>query len=291
LVLELLLNNSMKANYIELLKEAITKQEELIANDLWKKQLLVYAPPILWFGNNNSKIKIVTIGANPSRSEFLDGNNKSLKDFTFNNLPYLDKENQRFYQHYQAINLEKLNNNELIKIIDSYNSYFFEGKNPYKKWFGKKFGGKVEALANSFNASFYESELHKAIHIDLFPFATFENFSKIKSLAKKDLFKTEWAPDFLSKLLKSISPEIIIIFGNSNYNLFRDYFMFEQKNETITYKAKSNKSEYYLSEYNGIILVGLRTNFGNPIGLKRDDILTFGKEIQESIQNWQKKCI
>ena len=69
--------------YIELLQKAINKQNELLLLKGWKDELLSLAPPVLWFGNsNNNKAKIITIGANPSRSEFLNGNNTTLRGNT-----------------------------------------------------------------------------------------------------------------------------------------------------------------------------------------------------------------
>jgi hypothetical protein len=55
--------------YIKLLKDAFIKQKKLFEKNEWSHQLLSYAPPVLWFGDINvPKPKIITIGANPSRS-------------------------------------------------------------------------------------------------------------------------------------------------------------------------------------------------------------------------------
>ena len=56
-----------------LLIEATKKLLSLRQHDDWAKELPRRAPPILWFGNARSqKPKILTIGANPSRWEYLD---------------------------------------------------------------------------------------------------------------------------------------------------------------------------------------------------------------------------
>ncbi len=57
----------------ELLIEATKKLLRLRQKVGWAKELPHRCPPILWFGNARSpKPKVLTIGANPSRWEYLD---------------------------------------------------------------------------------------------------------------------------------------------------------------------------------------------------------------------------
>lgn len=271
--------------YIELLQKAINKQNELFLLNGWKDELLNLAPPVLWFGNNNNnKSKIITIGANPSRSEFLNGNNTTLKEIPVDKLPYLSKSQQRFYTFDKNELTSDLNLQKLHEIINSYNNYFTN--HPYRRWFGNENGGKVEALVNSFGASFYNDGNKQAIHLDLFPFATLKDYHKIKNLAEDDLFSNGWAQEFLLNLINNIKPEIIIVFGIANYNIFNRLFKNNLKqlfDGNFTNNAENNHTNYFVSNFNDIKLVGLSINVGNPRGFSREDLINLGKKIQNKI--------
>lgn len=269
--------------HIELLQKAIKKQNELSLLNGWKDELLSLAPPVLWFGNNNTnKPKIITIGANPSRSEFLNGNNTTLRYTSADKLPYLSKSQQRFYTFDKNEINSQLSIQKLHEIISSYDNYFTN--KPYRSWFGKENGGKVEALVNSFGASFYHHGNKQAIHLDLFPFATHSDFNKIKHLAEDDLFSNSWAQEFLLNLINNIEPEIIIVFGIANYNIFNKLFKNNLKqlaNGNFTNNAENNHTNYFISNFNNIRIVGLSINLGNPRGFNREDLLNLGKKIQD----------
>jgi hypothetical protein len=269
--------------YIELLQKAIKKQNELSLLNGWKDELLSLAPPVLWFGNNNTnKPKIITIGANPSRSEFLNGNNSTLRGISADNVPYLSKSQQRFYTFDKNELTSDLSLQKLHEIINSYNNYFTN--HPYRSWFGKVNGGKVEALVNSFGASFYNDGNKQVLHLDLFPFATLSDFNKIKHLAEDDLFCNSWAQEFLLNLISNIEPEIIIVFGITNYNIFNRLFKNNLKqlaNGKFINHTENNHTNYLISNFNNIKLVGLSINLGNPRGFNREDLLNLGKKIQD----------
>ena len=169
--------------------------------------------------------------------------------------------------------------------ISSFHYNYFN-TNPYRKWFGNENGGKVEALVNSFDASFYNAGDKQALHLDLFPFTTLTDFHKIRHLAENDLFKTEWAQKFLLELINKINPEIIIVFGSANYNIFSGLFKSNLKELTdgkFINKAENNHTNYFISKFNNINLVGLSINVGNPRGFSREDLLNLGKEIKSKL--------
>ncbi|RDW20089.1 hypothetical protein CWR48_05030 [Oceanobacillus arenosus] len=67
----------MNSLAIDLLVKAAEKQIELENKPAWKNELIPKAPPVLWFGDTEiDKPKIITIGANPSREEFLNHHKK-----------------------------------------------------------------------------------------------------------------------------------------------------------------------------------------------------------------------
>ena len=66
-----------------LLLDATCKLVELHDDPKWAAQLPTRCPPVLWFGNaTSSKPKVLTLGANPSREEFLsDSSARAIERF------------------------------------------------------------------------------------------------------------------------------------------------------------------------------------------------------------------
>lgn len=259
-----------------LLRRAILKQNQLITDPSWAPELLPFAPPVLWFGDLRSYLpKIVTIGANPSRREFLPSANAN--HGVYNN--YLLGQNARFYiSNVPFTNLQNIPNQILDQIIKSYNDYF--SVNPYRTWFGSYDGGKVEAFMNGLDASFYNNKYkYRGIHIDLFPFATMSNYRNIVNQCNTSLFQTKWAQNFLMDLIKRIHPEKLIIFGISNYKSILDIFN-KQDVTPRQFRVGTKTCDVY---YNSIgvnqPLIGLRINLGNPIGWSRQELIQLGNSI------------
>ncbi len=130
-------------SYHSLLLEATEKLMGLHQEPEINRQLLSKAPPVLWFGNNVSpKDKIVTIGANPSREEFLSENKfKSWERICKNEpLRYLSGHSSRFKTLNTTQDWTHILNDVKLReeILESFNQYF--NRNPYK-WFGKKAAG------------------------------------------------------------------------------------------------------------------------------------------------------
>lgn len=91
--------------------------------------------PILFFGDSNrysrSKIRVVTVGLNPSKSEFPD-------DDRFRRFP----EAQGTYP-------EILKGKHVEKYLSALNNYF--KKRPYGQWFGS-----LEPVLNGLGSSYYD---------------------------------------------------------------------------------------------------------------------------------------
>lgn len=256
-----------------ILIEAIKKNLELWEKSEWKRELIDIAPPVLWFGNFNSpKEKVLTIGANPSRCEFLERNNERVCREPL--------KKPRFAALSGKEDLESLLGNKklLEKIIDSYNSYF--EVNPYSGWFGIKDGGKVEGFVNGLRGSFYEGskkgDLFTAIHTDLFPFPTKEDFKEISNLAVNDLFKTNWARKTLSKIVELVRPKVIIVFGGTNANYHKEYFGNDgEYKESPPFHFSWHKGR----SYGNIPTALINMNLGNPYGASKLDLNDFGEHV------------
>jgi len=252
---------------IEILKAALIKQRELREKDYWRNEILELSPPVLWFGDSNKKEPIITVGANPSIREFLDKRNGR----------YLQASEQRLY-HLKTANIQDVLRDErtLREIVKSYNRYFHR-PNPYRSWFGKSQGSKVEGFLNGFGASLYGVKSIGAVHTDLFPFATKKAFSKLKKRdLKLDLFHNGWACNFFEKLMAYLKPSTLIVFGRKNAEYFDRYFQRIALNTSYTIN-REKIVEYGISRFkllnHTIPLVGLSENLGNSRKLNTREIL------------------
>lgn len=277
-----------------MLHQAVRKQIEL--RDKWGDEILDRTPPVLWFGNtHSSKKKIVTIGANPSREEFLAMNKeealKVLADtHDQTQLKYLEPPRNRFRVLDKTESLQDILQNQRLstEILDSYNKYF--QKNPYEEWFGKKADPyRVERLIRSLNGSYYEiaDVQYTSIHLDLFPFVTVSDYNTVKDLPQRDLFQNQWAQNFLSALIEYVSPELIIVFGSGNFTEFKKLFFAhlrklssELKFEYQKENGQSVSARYEIMSYQGKTnLVGISTNLGNPTGFTKQALDALGNQI------------
>ena len=268
----------------DLLKEATKKLIQIDGIIDWQNELLSKAPPVLWFGNSKSeKPKILTVGANPSRWEFLNRSgiiNWSLPLIkSFYETKYLTK--KRFYHLSQyngysdILNFQQLRND----ITDSYNNYF--AKNPYN-WFGTNKDGSynAEGLLRGMNASYFDTNPKKYIvcHIDIFPFATISDFNKIQPITQRDILSNSWAKSIVDELLSFFNPEFIIVFGRTNFNYFCNYFNIvpgDGKKWKATFPNLGN-AEYWTTQYGRFKVIGLSVNLGNPKGFNANGLKEFG---------------
>lgn len=147
--------------------------------------------PILWFGDRNqyyqSKIKIITVGLNPSDLEVrADRTQESDLKFRF---PEFDGTQEG---HIRALN-----------------NYF--RVRPYKSWFQRAF----QDLLYSFDSSFYDNTPNRALHTDFCsPYATSPTWSRLPKYLKEQLFKEgiklwhnlvhELRPDYILMSIKKV---------------------------------------------------------------------------------------
>ena len=141
--------------------------------------------PIHWFGDrvayNRSKIRIVTVGLNPSDKEFRNNNRESFNI------------GLRF-QDYEEKGLEAV-----------YNNYF--EYNPYS-WFKS-----VECILNGLDASYYSEKgrPNRVLHTDICsPWATDPTWSKLPNQEKKNLMENEHGFEQWKQLIRQLKPDIIL---------------------------------------------------------------------------------
>jgi hypothetical protein len=115
--------------------------------------------PILFFGDSErysrSKVRVVTVGLNPSKSEFPD------------------KDGFRRFPDVQSIYPEILNGKHIDKYLSALNNYF--KRRPYGQWFGS-----YEPLLNGLGSSYYDEYESTALHTDFCsPLATNPTWTRL----------------------------------------------------------------------------------------------------------------
>lgn len=144
------------------------------------------AIPIVYFGDLqaylDSKIKIVTVGKNPSDIEF-----RLRGDVNYSFI--------RFLNWKQEQNLKQ-----------TLNCYFEH--NPYKSWFNNSY----EIILNGIAAIYYSknNQPNRAIHTDICsPLATEPRWSKLKKEQKFRLFKIGF--ELWKELINILEPDILLV--------------------------------------------------------------------------------
>lgn len=286
--------------YYDLLVEATKKMIELSKEPDLKKELLTKAPPVLWFGDNlTAKNKIVTIGANPSREEFLS-ENKNISQERINNgssVKYIKEPLNRFKVLANDQDWTNILEDPTLQeeIITSYNNYFRKDKggNPYK-WFGRRstdneFSYNAEGFINALDASYFEgSRKYQGLHIDLMPFPTISDFTSILKESETYIFKDGWAKEFLDKLISEINPKTIVVFGRTNLNYLVKFLGISEKGEeetfsSLTENGHQSSAKYWLFKYKDFDVIGLSVNLGNPKGFSKQTLNEFGQEVKRKL--------
>jgi hypothetical protein len=273
-----------------LLIEATKKLLSLRQQDDWAKELPRRTPPILWFGNARSqKPKVLTIGANPSRWEYLDDSCRpDLIRFQGSGdellLSYLEPPKHRFRvldtarESLEGIWADSRIRNE---IIQGYDNYFCN--NPYRKWFGhpKEQSYNVEGFLRGLGASYYDTETtpYQAIHIDLLPFATLSNFNKLEHMTAT-LFSSGWAKQFVASLVRLFQPTLLVAFGRANVKHLATHIDPSISSLPWTrYEYEETSYRIGEAEQLGVNIVGLSVNLGNPRPFNSADLRKFGSYV------------
>ncbi len=277
-----------------LLVEALRKLDALQREPEWIQQLPLRCPPVLWFGNSRaSKPLVLTVGANPSRREFLTKRGEANGDQS--QLQYLEPPRNRFRLLSTSETLDDfLARREFRQeVLESYDCYF--SVQPYTGWFGRDGEGsyRVEGFLQGFGASYYDTDIspRQAVHVDLFPFATLADFQAIRAMVDSALFANGWAPSLLQRLVKYLLPAAIVVFGRTNCGWFKA--LVDPSVSRLPWRSsKEGPAQYFvgLSEVFDIPVVGLSTNLGNPKGFKALTLRAFGEEVRRSSEQIGAAC-
>ena len=273
-----------------LLVDATVKLVELRKDHQWAKQTPPRCPPILWFGNAlATKPLLLTVGANPSRQEYLaDTSEVALAKFDragdHSTLAHLERSDSRFRLLTATESLADVVKDARIRseILTGYNQYF--ARNPYR-WFGLPPSPyNVEAFLRGMDASYYNMQPHtfQTLHIDLFPFATLDDFKTLERQVEAELFISGWAQHMIARLVHMLKPRAIIVFGRTNVKHFATYV--DPAIGRLEWNGFQSGS-YCIGETKtlGVKVVGLSTNLGNPTGFNKQSLGQFGAHVGRAV--------
>ncbi len=145
--------------------------------------------PILWFGDSvafsNSGVRVVTVGLNPSRVEFPEGDR------------FLRFPAARLLTTPPATALQRL---AYVSALDSY----FRAA-PYRRWFDQGF----ERGLNGLSATYYQGLPNVALHTDLLSLlATDPTWSRLANDERASL--AHGGPPLWHKLIRLLRPDVVV---------------------------------------------------------------------------------
>lgn len=201
---------------MKLLKKEVNKMNSLIEKSWYhfcefRNENYIVSPsiPILYFGDqkaySQSEIKILTVGLNPSKIEFMANDplsNEKVPSFF------------RFIGGEKLVNKNILNEEEKEEYQLILNKYYKEPKaNPYRRWFNS-----FEYILHGIDASYYDRNdyTNRALHIDICtPLATDPTWTGLDKSVQRKLE----APgrEIYGQLLEVLQPDIILISVRKEY--------------------------------------------------------------------------
>lgn len=227
-------------------------------NNIHLPEVINPSIPIMYFGDyeayKKSKLKIITVGLNPSNIEFQKDSKSNLSFFRF---PKWEKDKD---------------------FIGALNNYFETGKS-YDNWFDLGY----ENVLNGLDASYYTSKQKNNIvlHTDIFsPIATNPTWTKISNASKTKLQNEGF--EIWKRLVEILKPNIILSALSK-----RDRTCIELKNKLdlikmeYTKEGKIRKKPYVIEKatFNNTYIILART-VNIPFGdISHENKLEIGKLI------------
>jgi hypothetical protein len=214
--------------------------------------------PILFFGDLEkyfeSKLKIITVGLNPSFVEF-PVENPSLR--------------------FEIENIVKHNNSLYIKTLSEYFHH-----SPYSRWFGC-----FEPMLNGMQSSYYPNHINTVLHTDICsPLATNPTWSKLEK-SQRILLESDGL-DLWHNLVEYLQPDIIVISIARQY-LQRIRFKIIEQWKTVYTIYRNNPYVIEMARLNlkgkqVMMLFGLAAQ--TPFGIiSKEDKIKIGSFIRENI--------
>lgn len=199
----------------------------------YKDEQIVVNPslPILYFGDleayKSSRIKVLTVGKNPSDNEFCLKKNEN-------------------YSFVRFSRWDPCDNN----LVETLNEYFRD--RPLNQWFSS-----FEPILNGFSCSYYNNVgKNVALHTDICsPLATFPTWSKLTTVQQNLLFEDGFV--IWKELINYLQPDFMLIsvpnilFRNLDCNNEEKLISFDKK-----INGESRKKPYIVKKYEFVLNSG-----------------------------------
>ena len=230
---------------IKIIQQCWNTHRQLMNDPQIKDCLVKSSIPILWFGDmdayNLSKIKVVTVGLNPSLREF-------------------PKDKDRFPNAVSLQNKKTLNAKDVETYTAAMNAYF--ETDPYKKRFNN-----FEKALNPLDSSYYVDKKmpNRAIHIDIYtPFATDPVWGGLSPKQKEYIDKR--SNGLYENLLDILKPKVVLV--SANKDVVKEHFPIDFKD----YLSDTDTRRNYLragKTKEGCVVIWGKNNRGCPFNINK----------------------
>lgn len=201
--------------------------------------------PVVSFGDFR-KVRVATLGINPSNLEFVDSKGDLLQG-----------KNRRLatFGSLEAESLGSLSNSQVEKVIDECNRYF--GVNPYS-WFKTL----DEVIKPGLGVSYFDGTL---CHLDICQWATKKKWGDLDNRTRNILLE-DGLPHLRNQLTKS-NISLVVVNGISVWNQIGASGMGTPKNiGTLHFGAKKTSCQMLEMTYEGVRFIGWTSNLQSQNG-------------------------
>ena len=228
-----------------IIKRCWSIHRDLLESPQNKACLVQDSIPILWFGDmeayRKSKIKVVTVGLNPSLHEF-------------------PKDKDRFPKAAGLHGKKTLSSKDIEAYTAAMNAYF--ETEPYRRWFSH-----FEKVTNCLGVSYYSGKKNRAVHIDIYsPFATNPVWGGLSPKQKQ--YIDEQSTGFYEDMLDYLNPDIVLI-SVSKVEMEKQYPKIHF--EPLIKADKNGKFYLKVAKVNRQVVIWGFNNQGNPFGIHKED--------------------
>ena len=213
------------------------------------RQIVPGSTPVVAFGRFRTA-QVATLGLNPSKAEFLDGQGNELTG-----------ENRRLATH-ESMGTADLSNapvGVIAQVLSDSESYF--QRNPYGRWFNQ-----LEPILKHCGTSYYDGT---ACHLDLVQWATDPTWGGLAKEIRLALLRSD--VPFLKEQLASENIRLLLVNGSGVINQLQTHTDAALDEVDPIIGFGSAKTRLFVGSIIGRIkIVGWSTNIQSSFGVTRD---------------------
>ena len=201
--------------------------------------------PVVSFGDFR-KVRVATLGINPSNLEFVDAKG---------NLLFGKERRLATLDSMKATSLQNLYDSQVEELIEESNRYF--DVNPYR-WFKTL----DDVIKPALGVSYFDGSL---CHLDLCQWATEEKWGKLENKIRNILLR-DGLPHLRNQLTNS-NISLVVVNGRSVWNQINDSGMGKPKNTgTLNFGANKTSCQMLEMTFEGVRFVGWTANLQSQNG-------------------------